>query len=68
MDPELTQLLELIRSFGPVPTGPVELSPEYLAAVQRIEDLPRNQSGSDKSWVWKAISQYRDHFARVVRQ
>lgn len=68
MEPDLRELMELIRSFGPVPEGPVELSPEYLAGVAYIEGLPQNQSGSDKSWVWKAISQHRDFFARVVPQ
>ena len=67
-DPEVRRLMELIRSFGPVPEGPVELSPEYLAGVAYIESLPQNQSGSDKTWVLEAISQHREFFARVVPQ
>lgn len=44
------------------------LSAEYLARVEEVERLPRNQSGADKSWVWEAAVRDRQHFAQVRRQ
>lgn len=62
MDPDLEATLKMLKSFGPVPTGPVQLSPEYLKAVERVENLPSNRSGSDKTWVGEALRQFRAHF------
>ena len=47
-------------------TGPIVLSPEYLKAIEAVENDPRNQNGSDKSWVWQAEVNYREHFAKAV--
>ena len=49
-------------------SGPVKLDDEYLRAVERVEALPANQSGSDKTWVWEAIERDRRHFARARRR
>ena len=65
MDPELEETLRMLKSFGPVPTGPVQLSPEYLKAVERVENHPDNQSGSDKTWVGAALRRNRAHFERA---
>jgi len=59
------------RIFGPVrhlryATGPVSLSDEYLELLRRVEDLPQNQSGTDKTWVESAIREYREHYSRVT--
>ena len=43
------------------------LSETYLAHIARVEALPQNQSGADKSWVWRAVQQDRAHFARARR-
>ncbi|HLG56110.1 MAG TPA: hypothetical protein VI485_12320 [Vicinamibacterales bacterium] len=43
------------------------LSTEYLAAIEAVERLPQNQSGADKSWVWRADLSDRQHFARAQR-
>jgi hypothetical protein len=43
------------------------LSDEYLRAIEAVEALPRNQSGSDKSAVWEAAVRDLDHFARARR-
>lgn len=50
-----------------VPKGPVPLDPRYLAAVERLEAQPENQSGADKTWVEEAVRSVREHFARAVR-
>jgi len=44
------------------------LSPEYLARIERLEGLPENQSGADKTWVFEAAALDREHFARARRR
>lgn len=39
----------------------------YLEAVRRVETLPENQSGADKTWVDRARAAYRAHYHNVVR-
>ncbi len=39
----------------------------YLEMVRRVEALPENQSGADKSWVEEASEQYRQHYRCAVR-
>lgn len=41
----------------------------YMANVRRLEALPENQSGSDKSWVDRATAAWRRHYknTRQVR-
>ncbi len=46
-------------------SGPVKLDDEYLRAVERVEALPQNQSGADKTWLSDAQRQFRDHFRRA---
>ena len=60
------------RIFAPVrhlryESGPVTLSEEYLELVHRVEAMPENQSGADKSWVSAADRAFRSHFARTTR-
>ena len=61
---ELVRILEPFRAMT-IETGPVELTEEYLRMIDEVESAPENQSGSDKTWVWKADRQYRDYFDRV---
>jgi hypothetical protein len=49
-------------------TGWPPLSPAYLAAIEAVEQLPQNQPGADKSWVWAAVVRDRQHFAQVRRR
>ncbi len=53
MDPRVEEVLKILDRLEPVPTGPVELTPEYLRLVKVIEARPENRDGSDKSWVWR---------------
>jgi len=48
-------------------SAPIELDEAYLRAVKKLESLPQNQSGADKSWVERAIRGWRDHYARASR-
>ena len=41
----------------------VVLSPEYLRRVEKLEQLPEMQSGSDKSWVDRACREWTAHYA-----
>lgn len=64
-DPAIKLLDELARL--PRESGPVELSEEYLHAVEHVESLPKNQSGSDKSWIPKAQERFLRHY-RLARR
>ena len=59
------------RIFGPVrhlryATGPATLSDEYLELLRRVEDLPQNQSGTDKTWVESSLREYVEHYSGVT--
>jgi hypothetical protein len=72
MDEDTRRALEAIEraveEVRKMPEGPVTLSPEYLDAIRRVEALLENQSGADKTWVWRSIDRARKHFASVVRK
>jgi hypothetical protein len=53
---EATELAASIR---------IELDAEYLRAIAIAEALPENQSGADKTWVWRMDRAFREHFKRV---
>ena len=66
MDPWTKRALEAIDRVCETPsaTGPVILEPEYLRMLERVQALPQNQHGVDKSWVEEShvewIAHYRD--------
>jgi len=43
----------------------IDLDDQYLRAIALAEALPQNQSGSDKSWVWRMEHAFREHFKRA---
>ncbi|MBL8726523.1 MAG: hypothetical protein JNK49_20950 [Planctomycetes bacterium] len=47
---------------SPARLAPEELPSSYLANLKRVERLPLNCEGSDKSWVWAAYAYCRTHF------
>jgi hypothetical protein len=51
----------------PPSSEPVQLDPLYLALVERVEARPENQSGADKTWVERALREFREHYAKAVR-
>jgi len=55
---EAAQLAKSIR---------IELDDEYLRAIAIVEGLPQNQSGSDKSTVWRLEEAFRNHY-RLLKQ
>lgn len=53
---EATELAKSIR---------IELDEQYLRWIAQIEARPENQSGADKSRVWRRDRAFRDFFARA---
>jgi hypothetical protein len=49
-------------------SGPVTLDEAYLRAIERVEAMPQNQSGADKTWIREAVERDRRHFARIRRR
>jgi hypothetical protein len=41
----------------------------YRRHVERLENLPQNRDGADKSWVHRAEEEIREHYrkAKIVR-
>ncbi len=60
--------LRILEEFARAPreVGPVTLSQDYLEHIARVESLPENQSGADKSWAFRAIQNSRRMYARAV--
>ena len=70
VDPETKKALEAIDRVceAPTPTGPVELDEQYLRDVARVEALPCNQSGENKSWVRELLRESYLQWTRAVRK
>jgi len=58
-------LRSLDEAAALAPSIRVELDQEYLRAIAIVEALPENQSGADKSWVWRMEYAFREHFRRA---
>jgi hypothetical protein len=41
------------------------MTDDYLALIARVEAMPENQSGADKSHVWHGLQTYRNSFKNV---
>lgn len=67
MDRETRRVLRLLREIKRTTklTGRVRLSRAYLLAVERLESLPCNRPGADKTWVADLNHAYRRHFQLV---
>ena len=66
MNPELDRVLrgldeavEFAKSYR------FEMTEDYLALIAQVEAMPRNQSGADKSHVWRGLQAYKDSFKNV---
>jgi len=47
--------------------GPIVLADEYLRALERVERLPVNRPGADKSWTERALFSWMSAVARARR-
>lgn len=50
------------------PRGEVSLSRDYLRRIARLEAIPENASGADKTWVHKAHADAVRHFGSARRR
>lgn len=41
------------------PEGPVVLSEEYLRLIERVEALPENRPGTDKTWTERVLASWK---------
>lgn len=56
MDPDVERALEGLRKAAEFArTYRFELTPDYLELIARVEALPDNCQGADKSWVWRLL-------------
>ena len=68
MGPTLEDGLRALREAAEqAPFIRIDLDEHYLRAIALVEALPSNQSGADKSWVWRMDSAFREHYRRVRR-
>jgi hypothetical protein len=70
MDADTQRVLSILDAFAKLPKeiGPVTLSQEYRDHIARVEALPQNQAGADKSWVHRAQANFRRHYQRALRR
>jgi hypothetical protein len=65
-DPELERVLRGFKEAAEFArTYRFEMTDEYLALLAQVEAMPQNQSGADKSHVWRGLRAYRDSFKNV---
>jgi hypothetical protein len=57
----LDEAAELAKSIR------IELDEEYLRLIALVEALPSNQSGADKTWVWRMDAAFREHYRKAKR-
>jgi len=66
VDDELERVLRgLEKAAEFVKTYRFEMTEEYLGLLARLEAMPQNQSGADKSHVWPGLQAYRNSFKNV---
>jgi hypothetical protein len=66
MDPELERVLRGLNEAAEFArTYRFEMTEDYLALLARVEAMPQNQSGADKSHVWRGLQAYRSSFKNV---
>ena len=54
MDPELERVLRMLDEAAEwAKTYRFEMTEDYLALIERVEGMPRNQSGADRSGRWR---------------
>ncbi|MBI3492767.1 MAG: hypothetical protein HY047_13465 [Acidobacteria bacterium] len=68
MGPTLEDGLRMLREAAEqAPSIRIDLDETYRRAIALVEALPSNQSGADKSWVWRMDAAFREHYRRVRR-
>ena len=44
----------------------IELTDDYLALIDRVETMPQNQAGADKSWVARLLAWSTEHYRKAT--
>jgi hypothetical protein len=69
MPPTIDDALSALREAAQLsPSIRIELDAAYLRAIAAAEALPQNQSGADKTWVWRTLDSSTRHFAGATRK
>ena len=50
------------------PSREVPLAPDYVRRIKRLEAMPKNASGTDKTWVHKAHADAVRHLRSAKRR
>jgi hypothetical protein len=58
-------LRALAEATGLAKSIRIDLTEEYLALIEQVEAMPRNQSGADKSYVWRRDRAFKAAFTNV---
>lgn len=68
MESELDAVLRMLRE-APERAAKIriEVTDDYLDLIARVEAMPQNQPGADKSHVWPAMHAYVESFKNVRR-
>lgn len=68
MDPELERVLRGMEEAAEfAKTYRFEMTEDYLELIARVEALPQNQEGADKSWVWRLLDSSARFYKSAVR-
>jgi hypothetical protein len=69
MDTADERALRILDRFARLPreVRPVTLTEQYLAHIARVEALPQNQSGTDKTTRHRGQAEFRNHYRRAQR-
>jgi hypothetical protein len=69
MDDATRKALEAIDAAvaAKPPEGPIVLSEEYLRLVRRVEEIPENKPGTDKTWTERVVDEWK-HLVESARE
>jgi hypothetical protein len=68
MTPELEAALRMLDDAARETASiRIEVDEDYRRAIALVETLPQNQSGSDKTWIWRMDGAFREHYRRAKR-
>jgi hypothetical protein len=63
MNPDAEAALKALQAAAEFArTYRFEMTADYYALLARVEAMPQNQPGSDKSGIWQGLRAYRETF------
>jgi len=68
VDPEIEAVFRMLDDVAEEAKSiRIDIDDDYLHAIELAEALPENQSGADKTWVWRMDVASRTYFKHVRR-